>query len=87
VVRSKDEAHAKIANIWKDIQKGIHTFEEIAHEESDCPQTHQSGGDLGWIKRGTQPINFEEVAFALELGEMSGPVETARGWHLIWRRA
>jgi parvulin-like peptidyl-prolyl isomerase len=87
VTRTKDEAHRKIANILTDIRNGVRTFEDIAIEESDCPNTHSSGGHLGWIKRGIHPINFEKVAFSLKLEEVSDPIETSRGFHLILRRA
>jgi parvulin-like peptidyl-prolyl isomerase len=86
VVRSKHEAHQKIKNILKDLRRGVRTFEEIAKEESDCSDTHESGGNLGWIKRGTRPIGFENVAFALKLEDLSDPVETPHGWRLILRR-
>jgi NIMA-interacting peptidyl-prolyl cis-trans isomerase 1 len=86
VTRSHEEARVKITNIRRDIEKGVRTFEEIAKEESDCNDTHESGGNLGWIKRGATPARFESAAFALRIGEVSHPVETRRGWHLIVRR-
>jgi parvulin-like peptidyl-prolyl isomerase len=76
----------KAFNILKDIQKGVRTFDEIAREESDCSETHESGGDMGWVRRGVQPESFEEVAFELKIDEVSKPVETPRGWHLILRK-
>ncbi|HYM61972.1 MAG TPA: peptidylprolyl isomerase [Thermoanaerobaculia bacterium] len=43
----------------------------------------QSGGDLGWVSRGSLDTTFEETAFALKKGSMSGIVETRFGFHLI----
>ncbi|PJF19156.1 Peptidylprolyl isomerase [Paramicrosporidium saccamoebae] len=59
-------------------------FKELASEYSDCSSAKQ-GGDLGEFGRGQMQKAFEEAAFALQLGEMSGPVTTDSGVHLIYR--
>jgi peptidyl-prolyl cis-trans isomerase D len=58
-------------------------FAALAREHSDDLATKPQGGDLGFFPRGRMLPEFEEVAFALEPGETSEPVETARGMHLI----
>jgi len=55
-------------------------FEDVAGKQSDCSDKQ---GDLGTFPRGQMVEEFEEVAFALEPGGISGPVETPFGCHLI----
>ncbi|MCB0421370.1 MAG: peptidylprolyl isomerase [Bdellovibrionales bacterium] len=62
------------------------TFEELAQSYSKCP-SGRDGGMLGQFGRGQMVAPFEEAAFALEVGETSGPVQTQFGYHLIKREA
>jgi PPIC-type PPIASE domain len=57
-------------------------FEQLARQYSD-DATRQWGGELDPFSRGDMPKPFEDVAFALKPGEISAPVETAAGFHLI----
>jgi peptidyl-prolyl cis-trans isomerase SurA len=55
----------------------------VAREHSDDPGSAVDGGDLGWFRRGLMVRDFEAVAFSLRPGNMSVPVRTDFGWHLI----
>ena len=62
------------------------TFDNLAKKFSRCP-SGQRGGDLGSFGRGRMVPSFEEAAFALEVDEVSAPVRTQFGYHLIQRYA
>ena len=73
-------------DILKEIQKkgaGSETaFEDAAKTHSKCP-SGANGGDLGFFKRGVMVKEFEDAAFSLNVGEISEPIKTNFGWHLI----
>jgi len=81
--RTKDEALAEIADIGQQIAEGA-DFADMARNHSDCPSA-QEGGDLGSFRRGMMVPEFDEAAFALEVGDVSPVIETAFGYHLIKR--
>ncbi len=58
-------------------------FATVAAEFSDDPGSKASGGDLGWVRKGVMTPKFEAALFALQKSEISEPVETEFGWHLI----
>lgn len=58
-------------------------FAEVAREMSDDTGSAQAGGDLGWIERDQMADAFEQALFALEEGEVSDPVQTGYGFHVI----
>ncbi len=59
------------------------SFEDLARENSDDPGSAAGGGTLGFIERGMMVPEFEAAAFALSPGEVSDPVRTSFGWHLV----
>lgn len=77
----KAGARKKIEDIQKKIQEG-QDFAAAAKEFSDCPSA-SNGGDLDYFQRGQMVAPFEETAFSVKVGEMSGIVETQFGYHLI----
>lgn len=78
----KDAARKKLEELAGRIKSGA-DFATLASEQSDDPGSKAKGGDLGWVKRGQMLEAFESALFALDKGEMSEPVETEFGWHLI----
>lgn len=62
--------------------EGGRSFEDAAAEYG-TDGTRATGGDLGYFSTGMMVAPFEEAAFALEVGELSEPVESQFGWHLI----
>ncbi len=60
------------------------SFEELAKENSLCP-SKKRGGNLGTFSRGQMVREFEKIAFNLKKGEISAPVKTQFGWHIIKR--
>jgi peptidyl-prolyl cis-trans isomerase D len=58
-------------------------FAALAAEFSDDPGTKTQGGDLGWIGRGLLVGPFEDALFAMQPGEIRGPVKTDFGYHII----
>ncbi len=81
--RSKQEALSEIQVLVEELADGG-DFGQLAVENSDCP-SGKNGGDLGAFGRGQMARPFEDAAFALEVGETSGVVETDFGFHLIQR--
>lgn len=78
-----DEAKAKAQAIRDRIVNKKEDFATVAKAESDEPAAKTSGGDLGYFSRGTMAPPFEQAAFALKDGEISEPVKTEFGWHII----
>lgn len=63
------------------VQNG-ESFKELAKKFSNCP-SGQVGGDLGWFGKGQMVPEFEKAAFETPKGELSDPVQTQFGWHVI----
>jgi len=72
----------RLEEIQNDIRTG-RDFSDMAGTYSEDPMTAEKGGDLGFFGRGTMLPEFEDAAFSLEVGEMSEPVRTEYGYHLI----
>ncbi len=64
------------------INKG-EDFEKLAKKVSEDKATAEKGGDLGYFKKGDMVKPLEDAAFALKPGEISQPVKSQLGWHII----
>ena len=78
----KVKAHDRALELRKQIQGGK-DFAEVAKESSDDPGSKDQGGELGWNERTAFVPSFAQAAFNLKIGELSEPVITPFGWHLI----
>jgi peptidyl-prolyl cis-trans isomerase C len=77
-----EEAKAKAESIRKRIVDG-EDFAKVAKEESDDTVSGEQGGNLGEFGRGKMVPPFEQAAFALKPGDISGPVQSPFGYHII----
>lgn len=77
----KEQARKKILDLKKRINAG-EDFAEVAKANSDCPSS-ANGGDLGYFARSKMVKPFAEKAFAMGVNEVSDPVETNFGYHVI----
>ncbi|MDD5404533.1 MAG: peptidylprolyl isomerase [Sulfuricella sp.] len=82
--RSKEEALARAQELRRQALSGEKSFEELALENSDDPSAKSNKGDLGYFSEGRMIKPFWEAASALKTpGEISEPVETQFGYHII----
>ncbi len=75
-----DEATAQ--DIYNQLMAGA-DFATLARQYSQDTGTRDNGGDLGWFSRGDMVQEFEDAAFALDVGQISEPVKTQYGYHII----
>jgi len=75
-----DEATAW--DVYEQLQNGA-DFATLAAEVSEDTGTSSDGGNLGWFERGQMVTEFEDAAFSMEIGEVSEPVQTTYGYHII----
>jgi peptidyl-prolyl cis-trans isomerase C len=79
------EQEYEAQDLLKKMKEGK-TFEELAQSFSKCPSA-KNGGDLGEFGKGRMVPPFDEAAFALQVNEVSRPIRTQFGYHLIQRYA
>lgn len=77
-----EAARAEAARLSTQARAGA-DFAALARANSDDPGSKATGGDLGWVSRGTMPEPFEAALFAMQAGQVSEPVRTEFGWHVI----
>ena len=77
LVKTQEEAK----HIKEKLNQGK-SFEDLAKQYSLCP-SKKKGGLLGWFSHGQMVKEFEKVTFKLKKGQISEPVKTQFGWHII----
>jgi peptidyl-prolyl cis-trans isomerase D len=78
----EDAARAQAADIQARIEAG-EDFETLARELSDDTGTRAQGGDLGWLTQGLLDDDLENALYAMDIGEVRGPVRSTFGYHVI----
>ena len=79
----KDKAKARAEELLAEVRKAPASFAELARKNSDDPGSAAKGGDLGFFGRGMMVKPFEDSAFSLKEGDISGVVESDFGYHII----
>ncbi|POP43516.1 peptidylprolyl isomerase SurA [Superficieibacter electus] len=82
-IMTDDQARVKLEEIAADIKSGKTTFEKAAKEFSQDPGSANQGGDLGWATPNMYDPAFRDALMKLNKGQMSAPVHSSFGWHLI----
>ncbi len=80
--QAKAAALARAESVLVQLRHGA-DFETLARRYSEDPGSREQGGDLGWFRRGAMVDAFDHVAFRMREGEVSEPVETPFGYHII----
>lgn len=76
-------ARAKADSIYALVVSGDEEFETLARRFSDDPGTRELGGDLGYFREGVMVREFSNAAFAMRPGQVSPPIRTSFGYHII----
>lgn len=79
----RDQIIAQLLQFKADISSGKSTFAELATKYSEDPGSAAQGGDLGFFRRGELAPEYEATSLGLRPGEISDPVETQFGFHMI----
>jgi parvulin-like peptidyl-prolyl isomerase len=79
------EKQSQALKVFEELKAG-RDFKELARQYSTCP-SGKRGGDLGFFGRGQMVKEFERAVFALKAGEVSSPVKTQFGYHIIKKTA
>ncbi len=81
--RSKEEAFKLAEKVAREAKSGKTSFNYLAEKYSDDPSAKTNKGDLGYFTWGQMVDAFQQVAFSMKPGEISDPVETPYGYHII----
>jgi peptidyl-prolyl cis-trans isomerase C len=80
--KASKEAEDKIKAVIVRLKKG-EDFAKVASEVTEDPSGKANGGDLGYFAKGQMVPEFSDTAFKLDKGQISEPVKTQFGWHVL----
>lgn len=80
---AKPDRSAEIREIHRQLLAKEKTFAQLAKEDSEDDRSKNLGGDLGWFTQQRMPSDFIAVVEKIKVGQLSEPVQTQLGWHLI----
>jgi parvulin-like peptidyl-prolyl isomerase len=78
----REAAKSRLMEIRHRLREGS-DFADQAAAHSDCPSGRKTGGSLGWFSRGMMIPEFDQAVFSMEVGQLSGIIETPLGYHLV----
>ena len=81
-IRTEKQAESLINDIYKRLLEG-EDFKQLARQYSEDPGSKMDGGNLGWANPGEYDPAFEKTLNATNIGEISNPVQSSFGWHII----
>ena len=81
-IRTENQAEELINTIYERLTSG-EDFKQLARQYSEDPGTKMDGGELGWSNPGDYDPDFEQTLNATKIGELSKPVKSSFGWHVI----
>lgn len=77
------KAKAKAEDVYRQVKQKPESFAELAKKFSEDPGSAGKGGDLGYFTRGSMVKSFDEAVFSMKQGDISQPVESEFGYHII----
>ena len=81
-IRTENQAEVLINDIYKRLKEG-EDFKQLARQFSKDPGSKMDGGELGWSNPGDYDPAFEMTLNATEIGQLSEPIKSSFGWHII----
>ena len=81
-IRTENQAELLINDIYERLNEG-EDFKQLARQYSEDPGSKMDGGDLGWSNPGDYDPAFEKTMNETQIGEMSKPIQSSFGWHII----
>lgn len=80
---ARQKARAKAEEIYSQLKRNPGKFAELAKQYSQDPGSAANGGDLGFFSRGSMVKPFDDAVFQMKVGDISAPVESQYGFHVI----